>query len=144
MVFRSAGFLMPGRRVPEQLAAVLAEHGVDASHHRSYRIDEASLRAADVVLTMEGEHVRQATTLVPSAFPKIIPIRKAAHVIEQLDGDTVTMARLVAAVNLEREPADYLSRQWDVPDPYGGRIKAYRRAVDQLDELLTTVVARLL
>jgi protein-tyrosine-phosphatase len=144
MVFRSAGFLMPGRRVPDQLAAVLAHYGVDASHHRSYRIDDASVRAADMVLTMEGEHVRQATTLVPSAFPKIIPIRKAASVIEQIDGETVAMARMVAAVNVDREPVDYLSRQWDVPDPYGGRMKAYRRAVDQIDELLTTVIARLL
>lgn len=144
MVFRSAGFLMPDRRVPDQLVAVLAEHGVDAACHRSYRIDEASVRAADVVLTMEGDHVRQATTLLPSAFPKIMPIRKAAHVIQQLGGETVPTARLVEAVNVDREPADYLSHRWDVPDPYGGRLKAYRRAVSQIDELLTTVIARLL
>lgn len=144
LLFRSAGFLTGGRPPPQLLVEALAEHGVNAGGHRSYRLDEASLRAADVVLTMESEHVRQAATILPSAFPKIMPIRQAAAVLDDIDGETVPMSHLVAALNVDRDPAQYLGRRWEVDDPYGGRLRDYRRAVAQIDDLLTSVIERLL
>ena len=76
-VFRSAGFLEPGHAVPSDLVKVLAERGVDASAHRSYRLDSASVAAADVLLTMESSHIQRITTISPEALAKSVPIKEA-------------------------------------------------------------------
>lgn len=143
MMFRSAGFLDSGNEVPSDLAGVLADRHIDASAHRSYTLDKASIEAADVLLTMEGSHVQQATMLEPDAFRKIIPLKEAAAVIERQPTARVTVEAMLDELNRDRDAIQYLGTNWDVDDPYGKRTKAYQRAVVEIEQLVTTVIGRL-
>lgn len=117
--------------------------GIDAQQHRSYQLDIASLDAADLVLTMEGEHVQKATMLQKSAYPKIMPLREAAAAMGQLGGRGVTLDQLIEAVNRSRDPSSYLSLEWDVDDPFNKKMKHYRKAVAEIAGLVDQVVGRL-
>lgn len=138
---RSAGFLLEGESSPSLLIDALSEHGIDGSHHRSHKVDVASLNAADLVLTMEGEHVQRATLLHREAFPKIMPLTEAASIMRE--HGPMAADDLVMAVNQDRDPASYLSTTWDVDDPYKRKLKDYRRAVVEISGLVDDVVGRL-
>lgn len=143
-MFRSAGFLVAGEKSPELLAEALREVSVDVRSHRSYLVDQPSLEAADIVLTMEGEHVQRATLLHRSAFPKIMPLREAASVMAGIPpGPPIGLDELVARVNERRDPSSYLSTRWDVDDPYKRKLKDYRRAVSEITSLVDTIFDRL-
>ncbi len=143
MMFRSAGFLGAGNEVPPELVKVLADRHIDASAHRSYDLDKASVEAADLLLTMEGGHVQKATMLQPECFSKIVPLKEAAAVVERHQTARLTVEDFIEALNRDRDAIQYLGSNWDVDDPYGKRAKAYRKAVDEIDYLLTTVLGRL-
>ena len=143
LVFRSAGFLDAGQSCPPDLVSVLADHGIDASAHRSYRLDESSIAAADLLLTMESSHVQKATMLSSAAFAKTVPLKEAALVAGELGPGRLTIDEVLEAVNLDRDPRRYLGPRWDVDDPYGRRTKAYRRAVEEIDQLVAQVIGRL-
>lgn len=142
-IFRSAGFLEAGRSCPPQLIQSLEEQGVDARGHRSYELDAASLRAADLVLTMEGEHVQKATLVDREAFPKILPLREAAERLSRRRAGPAVLVEFLAEVNDHRDPTSYLSGHWDVADPYGRKLKDYRKAVAEISELVDGVIGRL-
>ena len=142
-MFRSAGFLTQDEPCPALLLRALREVGVDASAHRSYRLDPASLEAADIVLTMEGQHVPSATRLHRPAFTKVVPLKEAADVMGFLPG-RLAVSDLLDEVNRSRDPRTYLSKGWDVADPYKRKLRDYRRAVAEIDELVGQVVGRLL
>ena len=143
MVFRSAGFLQSGESCPSELVGVLGDRSIDASNHRSYQIDQPSIDAAELLLTMEGRHVQKATMLSPDAFPKIVPIREAAAVLDRHGRSGLSVEDFIEELNRERDPRQYLGTKWDVADPYGGRVKAYRKAVEEIDQLVTSVIGRL-
>lgn len=143
MLYRSAGFLSSGNEMPPDLAGVLSARHIDAGSHRSYTIDKASVAAADLLLTMEGSHVQQATVLEPSAFAKIVPLKEAAAVLDRLAPAKVSIEQFVEELNRDRDPRKYLGTAWDVDDPYGKRTKAYQRAVEEIDQLVTMVIGRL-
>jgi protein-tyrosine-phosphatase len=143
LLFRSAGFLESGESCPAELVNVLRAREIDAAAHRSYTLDEESVQAADLLFTMEGSHVQKATMLSPEAFAKIVPLKEAASVISELTGragTVVTVEQFVEELNRDRDPRQYLGTRWDVADPYGGRAKQYRAAVEEIDQLVQTVV----
>lgn len=142
-VFRSAGFLEPGHRVPAELVKVLAERGVDASAHRSYRLDEASVGAADVLLTMESSHIQRITSISSEALAKSVPLKEAAQLMDRFGPGSVSVDRFLGELNRDRDPLTYLGDRWDVDDPYGRRAKAYRRAVEEIADLVEVVIGRL-
>lgn len=143
-VFRSAGFLVPDQTVPSELVRVLADRQIEATAHRSYRIDESSVDAADVLLAMESSHVQKIAALRPGSLEKTLPLKEAASVMASLAPGPVSLAELLERVNRDRDPRSYLGSQWDVDDPYGRRIRAYRQAVDEIDHLVSQVVGRLM
>ena len=143
MVFRSAGFLEVAESCPVELVDVLSGRGIDAGLHRSYRLDTASVEAAELLLTMEGSHVQKATMLAPEGFAKIVPLKEAAAVLEHHPEPAMSIEDLLAELNRNRDPRQYLGTRWDVADPYGRRAKAYRRAVEEIDDLVTTVIGKL-
>ncbi len=148
LLFRSAGFLQIEGGCPAELVDVLRERTIDATLHESYMLDEASVTAADLLLTMEGSHVQKATMLAPAAFPKIVPLKEAAAVISEWTerggaAGPITVEQFVEVLNRDRDPRQYLGTRWDVADPYGGRAKHYRTAVDEIEQLVFSVVGRL-
>ncbi len=140
---RSAGFLRTGDPSPKLLIQALQEIGVDGSYHRSNEVDPVTLDAADLVLTMEGEHVQRATLLHREAFPKIMPLTEAVEVAQGL-GPVCTVGDLIGAVNDQRDPTLYLTDEWDVADPYNRKLKDYRRAVGEISGLVEELFTRLL
>ncbi len=142
-VFRSAGFLDAGVSCPKDLVEVLSNRRVDATDHLSYKLDQASLDAAELLLTMEGRHVQKATMISPESFPKIVPLREAAAVLDRLGRPEVSIEEFLEELNTKRDPRHYLGTQWDVADPYGGRLKAYRKAVAEIEQLVSSVIGRL-
>lgn len=143
MIFRSAGFLDVADSCPSELLDVLKARGIDATSHRSYRLDDTSVNAAELLLTMEGSHVQKATMLAPGAFPKIVPLKEAAAIIGRSPEPTLSFEDFISDLNNDRDPRQYLGGKWDVADPYGRRAKAYRSAVDEIEQLVTTVIGRL-
>jgi protein-tyrosine-phosphatase len=143
-MFRSAGFLRAGEETPKLLATALSEHGVDVTPHRSFQLNEASLLASDLVLTMEGEHVQRATILHRESFPKIVPLKEAAEAAAVLTNPRLTVEDLLDEVGQHRDPTSYLSTRWDVADPYNRKLKDYRRAVGEIDDLVQVVIGRLI
>lgn len=148
LLFRSAGFLQVEDGCPAELVDVLRGREIDATKHQSYLLDQESIGAADLLLTMEGSHVQKATMLAPSGFPKIVPLKEAASVIsgwnEQTGpGGTIEVEKFVEVLNRDRDPRQYLGTSWDVADPYGGRPKQYRAAVDEIEQLVYSVIGRL-
>lgn len=141
-LFRSAGLLEGGRSCPEHLVNTLYDRGIDISGHRSYQLDPSSLEAAHLVLTMEGEHVQQATTIDRACFAKTVPLKEAAQVLATAGGPQ-PIDRFVETLSKTRDPSTYLSNQWDVADPYRRKLKDYRRAVDEIASLVEGVIGRL-
>lgn len=148
VLFRSAGFLEIQGGCPAELVDVLKGRDIDATQHQSYLLDEASVSAADLLLTMEGSHVQKATMLAPDAFPKIVPLKEAASVIGEWvsrggASGPIPLEGFIEELNRERDPRQYLGTRWDVADPYGGRPKHYRAAVDEIEQLVSSVIGRL-
>lgn len=141
-VFRSAGFLESGRTVPPDLAEVLYERRIDATGHRSYRIDDATVAAADLLLTMESGHVQRIATMDRDALTRTAPLKEAAAVLSRFGPGTVGVDRFLAELNRDRDPMTYLGERWDIDDPYGRRAKDYRRAVDEIAQLVDSVAGR--
>ncbi|MGI9613086.1 MAG: low molecular weight phosphatase family protein [Acidimicrobiales bacterium] len=141
-LFRSAGLLDGGRSCPEYLVQTLQDRGIDIAEHRSYQLDPVSLQVADLVLTMEGEHVQQATTIDRTCFPKTVPLREAAQLLATAPGPQ-PMDRFIEMLSSTRDPSSYLSNQWDIDDPYRRKLKDYRRAVDEISSLVEGVIGRL-
>lgn len=138
--FRSAGFLAAGRSCPEELQKALANRGVSVADHRSYTLDRDTLTAADLVLTMEARHVLDATVLDRRSLRKTLPLKEAAGIV----GPDETIEAFLGRINVDRDPHRYLSEtRFDVADPFKKRLKVYERAVEEIDDLVRTVVSRL-
>lgn len=125
------------------LVQSLSELGVDVSLHRSYQLNESSLQAADMVLTMEGEHVQKATLLHKDGFHKILPLKEAADVMDRVRRPEIGLEDFLALANVDRDPSAYLSARWDIDDPYNRKLKDYRRAVTDIAAMVDTVIGPL-
>lgn len=143
MMFRSAGFLVADQPCPEPMIEVLGQRGIEAADHRSYNLDQESIDAADILLTMESSHVQKATLIDQAVFPKILPLKEARDILAARPEHSVPIETLLQELNTNRDARQYLGQRWDVRDPYGGRLREYRTAVDELEELVGLVVGRL-
>ncbi len=137
---RSAGFMASDRSCPEELQRVLAARGISVADHRSYHLDQDTVTAADIILTMESRHVLEATALDRRALSKTIPLKEAAWTLDE----RMNIEAFLERTNAQRNTEKYLSAiDLDVADPYKKRLKEYARAVDEIDELVKTVLSRL-
>ncbi len=137
---RSAGFLSADKSCPDELQRVLGGRGVSVAEHRSYKLDQDTVTAADLILTMESRHVLDATVLDRRALRKTMPLKEAAREVRA--GDTIEA--FLDRVNAVRDPQKYLSvMDLDVADPYRKRLKVYEKAVEEIEGLVTKVLSRL-
>lgn len=137
---RSAGFLQPDNKVPKEIHSLMNERKVDISGHRSYRVDLDTVRASDLILTMEARHVLEVTLLERAALAKTIPLKEAAKLLNGPE----SIEDFLTRINTERDPQTYLGGYtFDVSDPYKKRMKVYERAVEEIEELVNTVFSAL-
>lgn len=144
---RSAGLLEDGRPASSGSVDVLARRGLDLSTHRSRVMSGVELRAADLILGMAREHVREAVVLAPDTWPRTFTLKELVR-----RGDTIgarrgdqTLAEWLAAAAAGRTTAELMgpSNVDDVADPYGLSIPSYERMIDELDNYIDRLVALL-
>lgn len=132
-----------GGAAPEAIT-VASGAGLDLTSHRSRQLDSEMVDAADLVLGMAREHVREAVVLVPEAKPRSFTIkelvRRAGDVGPRSADEPVR--EWLARVDTGRTVADLLGAadHDDVADPIGRGPAAYRRALDEITQLVDTLV----
>ena len=129
--------------VPGEVAAVLADYGLDVTGHRSTPVTAADLARADLVLTMAREHLRQAVVLEPLAWPRAFTLRELARrgalAGPRAPGESI--AAWLARAHAGRSRMALLGdgEPDDVPDPFGGRLSDYQRAAAQISSAVGEV-----
>jgi protein-tyrosine phosphatase len=135
----SAGLLEDGRAATSDGILAMAARGVDTTAHLSRRMTVEMLEAADVVVAMAREHVREAVILVPGCWSRAFTlkelIRRGEDAGSRSPGQTVD--DWLAKVHAGRSRADLLgmSEVDDVADPIGQGLAVYERTADELDDL---------
>jgi protein-tyrosine phosphatase len=141
----SAGLLWDGHWSPAVVVEVLADRGLDVSGHQSHRVPADDLAAADLIIGLAREHVRQAVVLRPDVWPRAFTLRELVRRGREAGprGPDQPLAGWLAVVAAGRDrrgllgvnPAD------DVADPYGGPLAGYQATARQLDELTAELAA---
>ncbi len=104
-----------GAPVSEGSLLVGLERGIDLSRHRARPLTADDVRQADLILAMADSHLRRVGELGGAG---------KAHTF--------------------RGFAEFSDRAADVPDPFGGDVRAYRATAETFDALIEQIVARLL
>ena len=113
----SAGLhAFPGNQSPREAIEVMAEVGIDMSHHRARALTLDLGARFELVLLMDRHNLREHLTL----FPR--PRNKAGLL----------------------RPFSIGSRGRDIDDPYGEEIESYRTCRDIITESLDGLLSRLL
>ena len=107
MTFRSAGIVVnhPRESTPEAMAAAKT-FGIDLAKHRSQKVDEDLVAAADMVFGMEAWHFRS----LRKSFPRH---REKIFLLAPFEGSAPVKRDIYDAFNIRdpygRELADYIS-----------------------------------
>jgi protein-tyrosine phosphatase len=140
----SAGLLEGGRPVTPEVIKVMTPFGADMTAHRSTRLTETSIEAADLILTMERRHGREVALLVPTAWSRTFTlkdlIRRGEEVGPRAPGQPVASWLEVVGQGRERSALTGRAAEDEVADPIGGRIGQYRSAAAELSDLVNRLV----
>lgn len=132
-LFRSAGFLYDGYPITEKMAQAIERFGVSDSHrHSSHIVDYDTLKAAELILTMESRHLRDLTVRDRSVFDKTIPFREAATLLDR----PMSLDEFLSSI-ASRQASDYFDGRWDIEDPYKRSTRKYRATSDEIKDLVT-------
>jgi protein-tyrosine phosphatase len=140
----SAGFLVAGRPVADEVESVLAERGLEPSKPHSASLDELDPRQFDLILCMTRAHVRELAVRVPDQLTRTFTVKelvRRGREIGPRSSDESVEAWLERA-RADRTPSMHLgdSPEDDVADPVGSPVKVFRATADELDALLAGVV----
>jgi protein-tyrosine phosphatase len=137
----SAGLLGGGMPATPTAADVLAARGIDLSGHISRSITDPSvgLATADLVLTMEQRHLREAVLAQPSiaerCFTLVDAVRRSETTTPRRPGET--LRAWAARLGSGRLPVDVpVDIDDEIPDPIGQARSRYEATAARLDELL--------
>jgi len=139
----SAGLYEGGRPAWPEAVAVLRKRGLDLSTHLSARLDADVARAADLVLGMTREHVREVVALAPDAYPRTFTYKELVRRGEAMPRLGAPLLDWLADLSAQREPRDLLGAAAadDVEDPIGGTRRRFRATADELDDLAARLLA---
>jgi protein-tyrosine phosphatase len=137
---RSAGQLESGEPAVEKIVKVARRFDVDLSEHQSTRISPELLAWSDLIVTMTGRHVLDLIDLAPECRSRTITLKEWAHAAgdgRTVPGWTPEQVHDWASEVSQRPIAVLLSGSMDVADPVGRATRFYRRAAQEIDELLS-------
>lgn len=143
----SAGLVTVDRPASDHGVTAMASRGIDISDHRSRYLAREQLEAADLVLCMERQHVREAVVLLPAAFERTFTVPELAR--RAVDAGARRADEPVATwlrrVGLGRSPRDLMGGSPDdeVADPYGGSKREYERTALELEQMIDTIVGHM-
>jgi protein-tyrosine-phosphatase len=113
---------------------------VDLSAHTSRQLSTDDLTAADVVVTMTRQQLREVVLQLPDVWPHAFTllelVRRGEDVGPRIPGNS--MSEWFDLVHRGRERKDMIGtlRRDDIPDPYGGPDAGYRRMANAVAELM--------
>jgi protein-tyrosine phosphatase len=145
LVVQSAGVQADGvsPATPSTIDAGRALH-VDLQGHRTRRLDAAMVQAADLVVGMERQHVREAAILAPGAFARSFTLKELVRrgTAAGPRVPTETLPAWLGRVNSGRRPVDMLgtSRDDDLEDPTADPLIDHGGTARAIDELVASMV----
>lgn len=140
----STGCFAAGRPATSEVIEVMAARGLDAGAHTSRLLDPGQVEAADLIIGMAREHVREVTLLEPSAFERTFTLRdlvrrgEAVGPVDYGNGSPDTaLADWLRRVGEDRQLIDLVGESGadDVADPIGGPLPVYEKTAAVLDDL---------
>lgn len=133
----STGLTFEGRPATAEAAEALAGQGLDLRSHSSRTLAADQVEAADLVLGMERQHVREAYLLVPSALSRSFTLPEFVRRGRAVGPRRGDLASWLAEVSAGRRPTDLVGESTldEVADPYGSPVAVYERTAAQLDAL---------
>ncbi|WP_438853492.1 arsenate reductase/protein-tyrosine-phosphatase family protein [Agromyces sp. M3QZ16-3] len=147
VVVTSAGLAAPAGRPMRSRTRVIAERlGTDGRAHRSAQIDEAAIRAADLVLTADVAHRDGVLGMVPSKLRSTFTIREAGGIAARLGAvpapaSAADLRTRIVAFSRRRELG--AADDGDITDPQGRGDDAYRAMAGEEVPPLTSIAASL-
>lgn len=142
----SAGLYAGGHSATDHGQATMAARGLDLSSHRSRQLERGLVDAADLVLGMTREHVREVAVLDPSALPRTFTlkelVRDATAVGPRHPDEPFSewLGRLGARRRLDSLQGVGHDDVYDVADPIGRGRADYEATAAELDHLLAVLV----
>jgi protein-tyrosine phosphatase len=136
----------PGLPPTDEAIAAMSAHGLDIREHRSRELDTEQLAAADVILTMASEHVRDLVVRAPEAWPRTFTlreiVRRADEIGQREDANDETFSDWSLRLGGLRTTAALLdsSRSDDVDDPIGRSQRFYAHTAATLEDLVARFV----
>ena len=140
----SAGLVLHGKPASAHAVSVLADRGIDHSRHRSRVMDTGILEAADLVIAMTREHLREAVVLNPSTFDRTFTlkelVRRGEAAGRRQPGQPLD--EWLDKVGAGRDRSELLgtSPEDDVADPYGMSRDDYERTCCEIESLIDRLV----
>ncbi|MEG6522845.1 low molecular weight protein arginine phosphatase [Desulfotomaculum sp. 1211_IL3151] len=114
LTFISAGTMAwPGEKASHQAIEVLADQGIELSHHRATLLSPERIAEADLVLTMTENHRQQIVSKCPEATDKVFTL------------------------------GAYAELPLDVSDPYGSSVETYRNCAGELQHMISKALDKL-
>jgi protein-tyrosine phosphatase len=138
--FASAGsHALEGNPATQPGVVAAADRGGDLASHRARELSRRRVRDADLILVLAAEHLPYVLAFDRSAADRAFVLGAFARALPELADKARSPEELVAlAAQQVRARVDD-----DVPDPIGLSAEAYADCAEQIDGLVTPVVAAL-
>ncbi|HEX9505196.1 MAG TPA: hypothetical protein VGA62_04230, partial [Acidimicrobiia bacterium] len=122
-----------------------AARGLDLTGHRSRQVEAELVRRADLVIGMERRHVREASILDPTAFPRSFTLKELVRRGEAIGPRAAdeSLAAWLARVHDGRSAVDLMggSIDDDVLDPTNTIWIDHAMMADEVESLAARLVA---
>jgi protein-tyrosine-phosphatase len=143
----SAGLMDDGRAATADGVDVMAARGVDTSGHVSRRLGADMVAAADLIVGMAREHVREAVLMQPDSWTRTFTLKEIVRRGEDAGPRSrdQSIAEWLDKVHAGRSRADLLGQSTDddVADPIGQSRAMYEKTAEELDNLTRRLAALL-
>ena len=139
----SAGTVAGDFGPPRQLVKEARAFGIDLSTHRPRPVDPGMIQAADLVVGLTREHLRETVVAVPPSFPRTFTLREIVRrgLHTGARGAAEDLGAWLARLHDGRLRADLMgaSPDDDVLDPMGGTPEDYRQMLTEVAALTRTL-----
>jgi len=143
----SAGTMAAQGGPPEPLVAEARAFGLDLQSHLPGRAKSSDIAAADLVIGMTRQHLREAVMLDPPSFSHSFTLRefarRAAPGGPRSGGQGIK--EWINGLHVGRRHTDLIgdAREDDIADPMGGSPADYRAMLEIVDSLTASLYASL-
>jgi len=131
----SAGFVTGDRPAERHAIAVMADRGVDITAHRSRVVGPELLEAADLVLGMAREHVREAVVAYRPAAYRTFTLKELVRRGTAAGRPPGDLDAWLRALDEDRDPRGLLGSdaEDDVADPMGRSRRRFAACADEIE-----------